>query len=96
MSLCLSSWGFFAFVHSLNLPSGRESTPFINECQIANALTEILRNSPFWLHYRQYGMYGPPPYCKRKDEEDRIWSARMYPAFVGVAISWPEWNALRS
>ena len=21
---------------------------------------------------RQYGMYGPPPYCKRKDEEDRI------------------------
>jgi hypothetical protein len=19
----------------------------------------------------------------------------MYPAFVGVAISWPEWNALR-
>ena len=21
---------------------------------------------------RQYGMYGPPPYCKRKDEGDRI------------------------
>jgi hypothetical protein len=31
-----------------------------------------------------------------KNEDDRIWSARMYPAFVGVAISWPEWNALRS
>jgi hypothetical protein len=25
-----------------------------------------------WAYYRQYGMYGPPPYCKRKDEEDRI------------------------
>jgi len=28
-----------------------------------------------------------------KNEGDRFWSARMYPASVGVAISWPEWNA---
>jgi hypothetical protein len=45
--------------------------------------------------HEQTGMYGPPPYCKRKMKMTE-WSARMYPAFVGVAISWPEWNALRS
>ena len=39
-------------------------------------------------------MYGQPPFCKRKRGR-RNWSARMYPAFDGVAISWPEWNALR-
>jgi AcrR family transcriptional regulator len=42
----------------------------------------------------QSGMYGPPPYCKRKMGM-ACWSARMYPAFVGVAVSWPDWNALR-
>ena len=43
---------------------------------------------------RPYGMYGPPPFCKRKMKMAE-WSARMYPASVGVANSWPEWNALR-
>ncbi len=27
---------------------------------------------------------------------DAVWFARLYLAFVGVAISWLEWNALRS
>jgi len=40
-------------------------------------------------------MHGPPPYCKRKMKVTN-WSARMYSAFVGVAILWPEWNAMRS
>jgi hypothetical protein len=42
-----------------------------------------------------YGMYGPPPRCKRKVKVAG-WSAQMYTAFVGVMCSWPGWNALRS
>lgn len=33
-------------------------------------------------------MYGPPPFCKRKVRSQN-WPARMYPALIGVAISWP-------
>jgi hypothetical protein len=27
----------------------------LDECTIANALTDILKNSAFWKYYRQYG-----------------------------------------
>ena len=56
------------------------------------ALVEL--NNQFCLCCRLSGMYGPPPFCKRKMKMAE-WSARMYPASVGVANSWPEWNALR-
>ena len=45
---------------------------------------------------RQSGMYGPPPFCKRRMRMTELASARMYSAFIGVANSWPEWDALRS
>ena len=37
-------------------------------------------------------MYGPPPFCKRKMRV-ACWSARMYPAFVGVRT--PGLNGMR-
>ncbi len=40
------------------------------------------------------GMYGPPPYRKRKMKVTG-WSAQMYTTFFGVCDSWPGWNALR-
>jgi hypothetical protein len=41
---------------------------------------------------RRCGMYGPPPFCKR-NVRVTCWSARMYPAFVGVRS--PGLNGMR-
>jgi len=42
---------------------------------------------------RLVGMYGPPPYRKRKMKVTG-WSAQTYTAFLGVCDSGPGWNAL--
>jgi hypothetical protein len=39
-----------------------------------------IRFPGFWLCGRPYGMYGPPPCCKRK-VKIAGWSAQMYPVF---------------
>jgi hypothetical protein len=72
--------------HGVLLDLGLES--------VARCEASVSTSSEFRVVGRPTGMYGPPPFCKRKMRM-ACWSARMYPAFVGVAISWPEWNALR-
>jgi hypothetical protein len=56
-------------------------------CKIADALIETRQGGDeveqiqrFRTGYRQFGMYGPPPCCKRKVKK-AVWSAQMYPIF---------------
>src|SRR5215469_15830407 len=52
--------------------------PFVDCCRQALPLIEIGVDV-----CRQYGMYGPPPCCKRKVKMT-VWSAQMYPVFDGA------------
>jgi hypothetical protein len=62
--------------------TGCEQRPSIGGPDIIGWLPDVGRNGgPVNLpYYGLYGMYGPPPCCKRKVKMT-VWPAQMYPVF---------------